>query len=337
MKIVHTFLPITPPRINKQTIYHMTLSVLLAKKFYDNVVLYTNVETAEIVKKIGLPYNEINTKLLEGVETHTFSIPKLIVYAAQKEPFIHIDLDTFLFKKIEFNDIYSIYSSYNEGLNEIIKVSNEGLGFFNTYIKNTFEIKDKLPEDFILNIDFSEIPNMSIFGGYNYDIITRASKYCLDLYYDNRDHFDKYYYNACIIEQLFIPSAIRLFNMKKYEKVNFAYVYKKENPTQITFLPDNEWNYPFEIKSNGEKIVIEDDIDLYSRISYNFNGFLHLCGSKYYDKILYLLRSKIIFDFKESSYIRKINELFPEVLDFEKDLDHYEEMKKIFNKKKSII
>ncbi len=32
MKIIHTFLPLTPPKINKKTIYHMTLSVLLVKK-----------------------------------------------------------------------------------------------------------------------------------------------------------------------------------------------------------------------------------------------------------------------------------------------------------------
>jgi hypothetical protein len=77
--------------------------------------------------------------------------------------------------------------------------------------------------------------------------------------------------------------------------------------------------------------------DLYSKISYNFNGFLHLCGSKNYDKFLYLIRSKILFEFKGYNYINKLNELYPEILSFEQTPEHYDNMKKILAKKRNIL
>lgn len=339
MKIIHTFLPVRIQEINKKTIYQMTLSLLLAKKHYDKVVLYTDKDTAKIVRDIGLPYDEINEDLLDGVKTKTFSIPKLIVYAAQTEPYIHIDLDAFIFYKIEFNDLNTIYSTYNEGSVYMVNLTDGGIGFYNTYLKHTYELLDKLPAEFIPHIKFNEIPNMCIFGGCHYDLIAKASLYCLDIYENNRELFDRYFYNACIIEQLFIPSAIRMIikNNDYHTNVDFHFIYGDENPSHVKFLPGKEYQYPFEVNSHNEKNIFENDLDLYSKISYNFNGFLHLCGSKDYDKFLYLIRSKIIFEFKGSVFINKINNLYPEVLDFEKNQDHYDEMKKITNKKRNLL
>lgn len=337
MKIVHTFLPLGGNRIEKKNIYLMTLSMLLAKKHYNQVVLYTDKQTADIVKKIGLPYDEINYELLDGNMTKTFSVPKLIVYAAQKDPFIHIDIDSFIFDKIGFDEFPVIYSAYNEGEDYI---TADGF-VFTGYLKGALELKDILPLELRKQIYFNEIPNMCIFGGFHYELIAEASSYCLNIYEKNKDYFDKDFYNACIIEQLLIPSAMRLITKdnKYYKEIRHRFLYHREIPSVFNFLPDRKFQYPFEVVSRDERILLEDELDLYSQITYNFNGFLHLCGYKHFDQMLYILRSKLLFDFNEGKeYIRKIDEIFEDRYDFEKDEEHYRKMKvALFKKGKSII
>lgn len=358
MKIIHTYLPLVGKTIDKRNLYQLVLSLLSAKKFYDDVVLYTNKETAEIIRTIGLPYTYIDDTLLNDVHTGTFSVPKMLVYSVQKEPFIHIDLDTFIFEKIPFNKINGIYSAFNEGHNLMLSMDHNGFGFFDSYIENTFKLRDKLPKEFMKHIKFHEIPNMCIFGGFNYQIIAEATKYCLDIYENNREFFDSYYYNACIIEQLFIPAAIRMIaeknqinfdydidsyfirkNNENEKKINFVFLFDIV-PTTLTilnFTPGKEWEYPFEINSRNESVLVENELDLYDKITYEFNGFMHLCGYKKSDSLMYLVRSKIIFKYGGSNYLKKMDEIYEQTFEFEKNVEHYELMKKLLNKKKPLF
>lgn len=332
MKIIHTFLPVLYKDIPKHIIYLMTASMLLAKKYYEKVVLYTDEKTAKIVREIGLPYDEINDTLLNTIKVGTFSIPKMLVYKEQKEPYIHIDLDSFLYETIPFDDKISIYSTFDEGRKLMINTDHGSLGFYNTYIKYTYEILDKLPKDFVKKIDFTEIPNMSIFGGYNYNLIADATSYCLDIYNKNSSFFDGKFYNACIIEQLFIPTAIKLLNNENDYKFNYLF---KGIPNSIEF-PQENCEYPFIINSSSNIISFENDFDLYVNYNYNYNGYLHLCGFKNFEKMLYMLRTLILLDLDGEPYLNKINELFVEKFDYEKDNKHYEEMKKLLNNKPRI-
>lgn len=305
----------------------MTLSLLLLKKYYDKVVLYTTIEIANIVREIGLPYDEINDVLLENVTTRTFSIPKLLVYSIQTEPFIHIDLDMFLFKKIKF-DYKSIYSTYDEGIGCDFKMDKRGLGFFSTYIKNSFNLMNKLPVLFRDEINFSSIPNMSIFGGFDYDLISESTLYCLNIYEKNRVFFDSEFYNACIIEQLFIPSAIRMLNKNNLKSTEITYLFPNL-PNTIECSDEKNIDYPFIINSLNDLLVINNDFDLYENILYDFNGVLHLCGYKNSNMLLFLLRSKIMIQFDEGyKYLEKINKIFKyEEYDFEKNREFYDTIK----------
>ena len=327
MKIIHSFLPLKG-FIGKKDVYLMTLSMLLAKKHYEKVVLYTNVEIAKIIREIGLPYDEIDDVLLEGVTTGTFSIPKLIVYSVQTEPFIHIDLDTFLFKKINFDKKNGIYSAYDEGINTDFRMNNRGIGFFTTYVNNSFKLIDKLPELFMNEISFSTIPNMCVFGGFDYKLIADATLYCLKIYEENSIFFDSEFYNACIIEQLFIPSAIRMINKNNSKIKEITYLFSKL-PNSVIQNKDNPMNYPFSVTSIDDTIEINNDDELYKNILYNFNGFLHLCGYKNFDKLIFLLRSKIMLQFDDGiKFLNKINDIFIyDKYDFEKNEDFYSTIK----------
>lgn len=307
MKIIHTYLKTEKgSKLDKLHMYSMCLSLYLAKRHYEKVVLYTDIETAELVKRFGLPYDEINTQLLDGVEVRTFSIPKLMVYSAQTEPYIHIDLDSFIYEKIHFDDEEVIYSTYPEGSEHGVDFGKNARSFYNTYISSSFEIQDKLDEEFLKEVNFTRVPNMSLFGGYQYEIISKASKYCLELYEKNKDFFDLSYYNACIIEQLFIPAAVKL--LKEEEGDIFKYLFK-HNPTFLNFY-GNKWEIPFSVETMNVTLNINTEKDLFKHIMYDFNGFLHLNGYKGYDRLLFLIKQRVLQDFEAYEQIRKIDYYF---------------------------
>lgn len=316
MKIVHTYVKTkNGGGLNEYTAYCMLLSVLLAKKHYARVELYCDRETHDIVKELGIPYTDFHVDILDGLDVGTFSIPKLMVYSVQNEPFLHIDLDTFLYEKPKELDKKTVWGCYPEGSGEYISYTKNNTNFFTTYLQNAFKIQNNVPEDFLEFVKFRDIMNMCIFGGYNFDLISKASKYCLKIYEDNKEFFDSDYYNACIIEQLFIPSAIRyLINNKVYprktDKELFSFYYDK-NPTLLHYQ-SQKLTYPFIIESDGKELLIKNKVDIFKNISYNFNGFLHLNGYKTNEEIIFFIKQRLIQEFGVTNEIIKIDEKYSE-------------------------
>lgn len=101
MKVIHTFVE-KHKVIWKELMYLQYLSAILAKKHYGNISFYGDEESCKFVRDLGIPYDEINSEVLSGVDTTTWSVPKVKVYQSIKEPFLHIDTDTLIFSKIDF-------------------------------------------------------------------------------------------------------------------------------------------------------------------------------------------------------------------------------------------
>jgi len=313
MKIVHTFINTkNGSDFNEYTAYCMLLSVLLAKKHYDKVELYCNDEISQIVKEIGIPYTSINTELLNGVTVDTFAIPKLIVYANQDEPFLHIDLDTFLFDKLPELDRNTVWGCYAEGSGEYVSYTKNGTNFYTTYIQGAFKIQNDVPEEFLEFVKFRDIMNMCVFGGYNTDAIKQATKYCLDIYENNKQFFDSDYYNSCIIEQLFIPAAVRMFSRPRRPDRELFSFFFNDNPTWIRSSGEG-LTYPLLFENNEKKLFVANKMDIFRNISYNFNGFLHLNGYKTYEEIMFIIKQKLIQDFDMINEVIKIDSKFNEV------------------------
>ena len=57
------------------------------QKHYGNISFYGDNKVCQQVKELGLPYDEIISDVVNKSDAHTFSIPKLIVYESQTEPF----------------------------------------------------------------------------------------------------------------------------------------------------------------------------------------------------------------------------------------------------------
>ena len=108
MKVIHTYVD-DHTIIWKELLYVQYLSAILAKKHYGNISFYGDTKVCQQLKILGLPYDEFNDKFVKKTDVSTFSIPKLKIYKKIKEPFVHIDTDTLLFNKIEFETFEEDY------------------------------------------------------------------------------------------------------------------------------------------------------------------------------------------------------------------------------------
>jgi hypothetical protein len=79
------------------------LSVETARRHYPEVALVTDGAGARVlVDEIGLQFDEVSTELdaLEDVDPRWWAIGKLFAHRAQRAPFVHIDADAYLWKRL---------------------------------------------------------------------------------------------------------------------------------------------------------------------------------------------------------------------------------------------
>lgn len=79
------------------------LSFETARKHYPETSLVTDTEGARmLIDGIGLDFTHVSTELdaLDGHDTGWWALGKLYAYRAQREPFIHLDTDVFLWKPL---------------------------------------------------------------------------------------------------------------------------------------------------------------------------------------------------------------------------------------------
>lgn len=153
-----------------------TLSCLNAKKYYNNIELYTDkVGYHTLVERMKLPYDKVHLvynsdSLVVDFPYYLWAMPKIYTYSLQDEPFIHIDGDFIFWGKKDFNHpiIYQ-NEEKNVPLYELIYRS----------LKKE-NVKDKEFSQCLYTDFVSEAANMGIFGGYDLNFIKRYSNNVLD-------------------------------------------------------------------------------------------------------------------------------------------------------------
>lgn len=78
-----------------------TLSALQLNKFYSKLTLYADSTSARMLKDtLQLPYSEVFADMDSMEEYHPglWALPKVITYARQDSPFLHVDGDVFIWK-----------------------------------------------------------------------------------------------------------------------------------------------------------------------------------------------------------------------------------------------
>lgn len=313
MKIIHSYKPLLKDKIEKKVIYQMTLSALLAQKHYGNIHLYCDNETAKIIKEIGIEYTSIDTDLLKKYTGKAFALPKMYVYAEQDEPFIHIDIDTLIFNKIDFKYKTKIYYAFSEGLNGRLKYNDNHEHFYNTYIKNSFEVFEILEKKHKKFVDFNNIYNMCIFGGWQYDLIQTATKYCLKIYEQNQEFIDSRYTNNAMLEQMLLPGAINMFAKNWGRNVKVKTIFKDSFFNTFDGCERNYFDYPVKIQNGKTKFILKNQNDLFNHSDMDFDGFLHLNGYKDVKELKFLTVLKLFENFDSGLDIHnKIVSIFGE-------------------------
>jgi hypothetical protein len=338
MKVIHSYAN-TNNELSKEVAYGQLLSSLLAKKNYGNVHLYTNKALFEIIDKIGIPYTSINTYLLD-VSTPTTSIPKIKVFAKQEEPFLHIDLDTFIYDKLDTNKLLSpvtfshpdfgtrglggsfdlmiggILNKFRKG---VIRTENEKhdslLSFvFDFYIEPYVTLIDSISDSFIDNINFSSIPNMNIIwvneNGLN-DFVKSANQ-ALKHYHQNKDYIYNREFGACYIEQFFLHGMMLELN-KEYRTLCHN---EPDTPKNCYFdklpfkiLEVDTKNHPTKIELFGITTEIKNKFEFKELVKNNFKGFLHATHGLNYDYIQAHIINQIVENFGEE-YVLKLHHYF---------------------------
>lgn len=80
-----------------------SLSLHYTKKWFKEVHLITDLKGEGLVKRYGLEFDHINNdleKVLKNTKNHYWSLGKIYACKIQDKPFIHIDNDAFLFKRL---------------------------------------------------------------------------------------------------------------------------------------------------------------------------------------------------------------------------------------------
>ena len=220
------------PSIEYHQLLGMLVSVHYAKKHYNNITLYSTLDIINLVSEIGIPYTGFS-KLENNIKSTfgPFAVPKLIVYAKQKEPFIHIDYDTFLVSKLDEDIVNKPFAFSHVDLkdwdnNDILTIR----GMIPAYIEWLAYHEDNVPEWWYQGhyIKIDEIPNMNITSVNDVDTFNNvAVNPILEHYREHRKNWDKGE-TSCALEQLLIYAHLKHNNLK----VDF---FLQNNPTLIHY------------------------------------------------------------------------------------------------------
>lgn len=194
MKIIHTYW--SKPSITYKNDHSLSwmseedhamswaFSMLRIKKMGFNIMLYTDRDGYDwLINKLCLPYDSVDIGLEDiDIPLNLWSLSKIWVYAQQKEPFIHIDGDVYI-----WDDEILQHLSDNEILCQHIESNYP-------YYQECFEyIKKKnfiLPDNYIFEEDncFKNVAlNCGVIGSSNYEVFQLLWELAFSLYNKNKE------------------------------------------------------------------------------------------------------------------------------------------------------
>jgi len=238
MKVLHSFIPneIEHPNLKgmiwKEQLYPQLLSVLLSKKNYGNISIFTNELTKKQLIDIGVPYDDYDTELLENEKSKTYSYYKLKVFENVKEECLHIDTDTILYKNFNFSDISKDFLFSHPDQPNLSSINEKHLEIITKTYTGLFYILEKQHSEFFKkNFNVSKIPNMCLIYVKDYNSFNLASKKSIEHYLKNQKLIDECEYGACYIEQLHVHLNL----------LEISESYRKQNENNSNFLSNTEF------------------------------------------------------------------------------------------------
>ncbi|MDR7132748.1 hypothetical protein J2X69_005122 [Algoriphagus sp. 4150] len=216
--------------------YSIIFSALQLKRYFGSVELITDDIGKEIlVDKLGAPYSVVNVSLNELHEYNSalWALGKIRAYSQQREPFLHVDTDVFLWKRIENRVLEAKLIAQNRETNT---------GMFSTTFKYVLDNFEFIPPYLSKHKDVAAVPfiNAGILGGTEIDFFQYYTSEVTNFIKMNNASFKKCFtlqgfdttYLNVLLEQIF-------FNLLAQEcdiKVNYLFPQSPDNPTHVGFL-----------------------------------------------------------------------------------------------------
>jgi hypothetical protein len=351
MKFIHSYIPNNfnvdkkyTHVIWKEVLYSQLLSVLMIKRNHGDIKLYTNEFVMEQILKIGIPYDEIDVDVLDGLTPKTFSVVKMKVFESMNEPFIHIDTDTIINKKITFPSELDIMFAHRDFPDLGRTTTPKG---FNDYFINAMnsygipfnDMKKSHSEEKINNFKVGEIPNMNLIYVKDFELFKKAAQLSLSHYEENKEKIDSYDkgYGACYIEQLMIHLNLMELSDKYKKSIEsgesfladkwfFQILQERkegtylENDFEFPLLFQNNYHYNKEFTCDccgmsnlkNNKYTIKDENDMLRYFNHDFGGILHLAHHKWSPIIQCLIIGQIAHRFGVE-WLRKVNSYYKDI------------------------
>lgn len=222
------------------------LSVMESKKNFKEVVLVTDKLGFDLlVSKLNLPFTETSLSLenIDNKYRDFWSLGKVVAYAEQQKPFVHLDFDGIIFKPLPDQLLNAGTFAQHKEI---------GCAFRNSY---STQIEYLKANDFKLPADFGKLENASCLGIIGFNNMDFLKLYCeraLDLVYSNSEKwnalssqdkwgycvvFEQYMYD-CIAKEMNVPISY-LTNKTSEEDINpeltelgYTHIWGyKKNPT----------------------------------------------------------------------------------------------------------
>lgn len=287
MRIVQTFWsaegdPLRNPYGWLEPQYHLmswALSCLSLRENYNEVVLYTDTSGYNVfIERLKLPYTDVIIQY-DGLRCpkHQWAYSKVLTYSLQKKPFLHIDGDVYLPKRLK--------TKVEQG--EIIAQNSEiGTEYYKNMVNN-IRLENILFPDFLereLQKESISSYNAGVFGGNDIQFI---QEYCQTV-------FD--YIN---MNNLFNGGENYLSHNILFEQILFYALATEKNKNITTVL---------ERKINDNGYSYSDFCDFYLYENY---PLMHIIGGHKRNPRICALLGKTLLN-KYPEYYQRIIELFPE-------------------------
>jgi hypothetical protein len=230
-----------------------TLSCLQLKKIHGNIVLYGCSDAAKLlVDVIGLPYDDayITHDNCYLPDERLWALPKIHTYLLQKQPFLHLDGDVYLFQALPSQLLESGLIAQNiEEATEYYTSTQKEL------MKHLVFLPPSVKKDFYQPEPISAV-NAGILGGNNIGFINEYAQMALQYVKKNQKHLPKF--------------DVDKFNVFFEQHLFYSMAFEQAVPIGLLF---NE-----RVKDNQYK-----DLASFHEVSYKKN-YLHLLGHFKRDK-----------------------------------------------------
>lgn len=289
MKVIYSYIPYSQNPtgedgyIQKELAYIFLLSVLNSNKLYKHTELYTNEKQKLFFEKLGIPIGKIDTEILKHEKATCPSIPKIRTYIAQKQRYIHLDLDTVLFSYLQPSSHSPVIFAHKD-LYKPLDSFNELKSIHNSYVQPLVEIEEsnKLETWYFKEYKQSELPNMNIVMVNQPEIMSQASLNAYESYLKVQHIIDKNYLRFCLPEQGFVHLELKKLSTQYRNAISCnSHVINQKQTTSIDSVKEKE-QIPFWINSNlyySEKHYIGEIKHIEQATEFNFGGAAHFLGN----------------------------------------------------------